>query len=89
MNEQGREMPLMICPRCASPLIYARDIAGTRSTAVLARRCPECEHRDCVITTVMAADAWLGRDARLTARLSIKSNALAAARIAAIQAAAE
>ena len=73
-------MPLLACPRCASRLIYARDIAGTGSHVVLARRCPDCEHRDSVTTTATAASAWLDRDARLATRLSTAIDAVSVAR---------
>ena len=76
----GPSIPLVACPQCASTLIYARDVAGTGSNVVLARRCPECEHRDSVTTTVMAAAAWFGRDARLAARLSTAIDGVSAAR---------
>ena len=53
--------PLVHCPRCASRLIYTVDTAGYDSEVILDRRCPECEHRDSVVTSALAAAVWYRR----------------------------
>jgi DNA-directed RNA polymerase subunit RPC12/RpoP len=70
----GQEPPferklLVHCPRCASRLIYTIDTAGYDAEVILDRRCPECEHRDSVVTTALAAAVWYRRDTRLLAEL--------------------
>ena len=59
--------PLVHCPRCASRLIYTVDTAGYDSEVILDRRCPECEHRDSVVTSALAAAVWYRRDTRILA----------------------
>ena len=60
----GEHKPLVYCPRCLSRLIYAVDAAGFNLEVILNRRCPECEHRDSVVTTAIAAAVWYRRDTR-------------------------
>jgi DNA-directed RNA polymerase subunit RPC12/RpoP len=57
--------PLVHCPRCTSRLIYAVDAAGYEAEVILNRRCPECEHRDSVVTSALAAAVWYRRDTRI------------------------
>jgi hypothetical protein len=61
--------PLVHCPRCTSNLIYAVDTAGCDAEVILNRRCPECEHRDSVVTTALAAAVWYRRDTRIMREL--------------------
>ena len=52
-GEEAAVKPLTRCPLCAGRLIYPRDLAGVGGSdadVVLSRRCPECEHRDLVVT---------------------------------------
>jgi DNA-directed RNA polymerase subunit RPC12/RpoP len=74
----GRK-PLVHCPRCESRLIYAVDAAGYEAEVILNRRCPECEHRDSVVTSAIAAAVWYRRDTRLMQQLMDLADSLAAA----------
>ena len=54
--------PLTVCPACASRLIYPVTFAPLDSgRVVIERRCPECEHDDCVTCDPTAATAWARR----------------------------
>jgi DNA-directed RNA polymerase subunit RPC12/RpoP len=68
--------PLVHCPRCASRLIYTVDTAGYDSEVILDRRCPECEHRDSVVTSALAAAVWYRRDTRILAELTILADSM-------------
>jgi transcriptional regulator NrdR family protein len=67
------------CPRCTSRLIYAIDTAGYDAEVILNRRCPECEHRDSVVTSAIAAAVWYRRDTRLMRELMALADSLAKA----------
>jgi DNA-directed RNA polymerase subunit RPC12/RpoP len=69
--------PLVHCPECTSRFIYAVDAAGFEGEVILHRRCPECEHRDAVVTTALAAAAWYRRDTRLMGEISVLADQLA------------
>jgi DNA-directed RNA polymerase subunit RPC12/RpoP len=71
----GRK-PLVHCPRCTSRLIYTIDAAGFDAEVILHRRCPECEHRDSVVTTSLAAAVWYRRDTRLLGELRALADSL-------------
>jgi DNA-directed RNA polymerase subunit RPC12/RpoP len=78
----GRDMrfadkPLVHCPHCTSRLIYVTDTAGYDAEAILHRRCPECEHRDSIVTTAVAAAVWYRRDTRLLNELRELADTLA------------
>jgi hypothetical protein len=68
--------PLVHCPRCASRLIYAVDAAGYDAEMILNRRCPECENRDSVVTSALAAAVWYRRETRIMARLLLLADSL-------------
>jgi hypothetical protein len=68
--------PLVHCPSCESSLIYTTDSAGYDAEVILNRRCPECEHRDSVVTTAIAAAVWYRRDTRLLAELAALADSL-------------
>jgi hypothetical protein len=65
----GGRRPLVHCPCCESRLIYAVDAAGYEAEVILNRRCPECEHRDSVVASAIAAAVWYRRDTRLMHQL--------------------
>jgi DNA-directed RNA polymerase subunit RPC12/RpoP len=71
----GRKL-LVRCPHCESRLIYTIDTAGYDAEVILNRRCPECEHRDSVVTTALAAAVWYRRDTRLLAELRSLADSL-------------
>ena len=70
--------PLVHCPRCTSRLIYTVDAAGYDAEVILDRRCPECEHRDSVVTSALAAAVWYRRDTRIMRELRELADSLAA-----------
>jgi len=72
------QKPLVHCPRCLSRLIYTVDTAGYDSEVILDRRCPECEHRDSVVTTALAAAIWYRRETRIMRELQVLADSLAA-----------
>jgi DNA-directed RNA polymerase subunit RPC12/RpoP len=73
----GASKPLVHCPRCTSRLIYTIDTAGYDAEVILNRRCPECEHRDSVVTSSIAAAVWYRRDTRLMRELMELADSLA------------
>ena len=56
--------PLMPCPRCASRLMSTVSTVACGAEVIVARRCPECELDDSVVTTVLRAALWYRRDTR-------------------------
>ena len=72
----GGRKPLVHCPECESRLIYAVDAAHFEAEVILNRRCPECEHRDSVVTSAIAAAVWYRRDTRLLRELMELADAL-------------
>jgi hypothetical protein len=77
----SQRKPLVHCPRCASRLIYTVDAAGFDAEVILNRRCPECELRDSVVTTALAAAVWYRRDTRILAELLALADSLADAQL--------
>jgi hypothetical protein len=82
------------CPHCGSRLIQlsessrARRVAGRPAVddmlrlvgiALLDRHCPECEHRDSVATTTLAAAVSYREDTRRLAALQALADSIAAA----------
>jgi hypothetical protein len=57
-------------------LIYTTDAAGYDGDAVLNRRCPDCEHRDSIVTAAPVAAALRRRDHRIHAQLRALADAL-------------
>lgn len=76
MGGRGALKPLVRCPLCAGGLIYPTYWSIHDGVALLERHCPECEHRDCVRTSRLAAELWLGRLARHAEDLSVLADAL-------------
>jgi hypothetical protein len=70
-------MDIVRCPRCTSNLIYPIDLAGGGYRTVISRRCPECEYRDTVMTTHVAARAWFHRNAQIAESLGALCQAIA------------
>jgi hypothetical protein len=68
---------LVLCPACSSGLIYPIDIAASERRAIVSRRCPECEHRDVVATSPLAALIWCDRTRRIGDGLAALSEAIA------------
>lgn len=56
--------PLMHCPRCASRLMTTVSTVACGAEVIVARRCPECELHDSVVTTVLRAALWYRHDTR-------------------------
>jgi hypothetical protein len=74
----GVQKPLVHCPHCLSRLIYTIDTAGYDAEVILDRRCPECEHRDSVVTTALAAAVWYRRETRIMREMQVLADSLAA-----------
>jgi DNA-directed RNA polymerase subunit RPC12/RpoP len=77
MNRSGPMKPLVRCPICASGLIYPVRHATWEGECVLDRRCPECEHRDLVVTNRLVAAVWLRRCETAAGGLRALADALA------------
>ena len=69
--------PLVRCPVCASGLIYPVTCSSWKRQSVIERRCPECEHRDVVVTNRLAAAVWLRRGESAATALHALADALA------------
>jgi hypothetical protein len=77
VRDRGVMKPLVRCPLCASGLIYPVRCAVRDGLSLIERRCPECEHRDTVVTVRLAAELWHRRNARFGAELAALADALA------------
>jgi hypothetical protein len=65
MMDRTEQRPLVRCPCCDSPLLYPTGRRRRDLDTVLDRRCPECDHRDRVVTTSRAAEIWCLREQRI------------------------
>ena len=70
--------PLVRCPRCSSRLISPTQADGNQDGVVVDRRCPECGHRDRVVTTAFAAAVWARHENRVASSLQALADALEA-----------
>ena len=58
--------PLIVCPACASRLIYPLSfVPDAVGHVVVERHCPDCEHSDCVTCDATAAEVWVKRELRI------------------------
>jgi DNA-directed RNA polymerase subunit RPC12/RpoP len=69
--------PLVRCPRCSSRLIGPTHTDACRDGVIVERRCPECDHRDRVVTTAFAAAVWARHESRVASGLLALADALA------------
>ncbi|MDX6628089.1 MAG: hypothetical protein QOH00_335 [Gaiellales bacterium] len=76
-KSHGAHNHLASCPSCSSKLVYPIDLAGWNRDIVVSRRCPECEHRDVVVTARLPASLWFARNARQRDELAALSDAIA------------
>ncbi len=67
---------LFRCPHCASRLIHTTDAAGYDGDMIVSRRCPDCEHRDSIVTAAPVAAALRRRDHRIHVQLGAVADAL-------------
>jgi DNA-directed RNA polymerase subunit RPC12/RpoP len=76
-SPQKSKKSLVRCPECASKLIYPADLAALDHDVAIHRRCPECEHRDAVVTSRASAMLWFELLIRTREELAALSDALA------------
>jgi DNA-directed RNA polymerase subunit RPC12/RpoP len=69
--------PLVRCPRCGSGLIAPMWADECNEGVMFGRRCPECDHRDRVVTTRFAAAVWARHETRVASSLEALADALA------------
>ena len=69
--------PLVRCPRCSSRLIAPCTPTAAHDGVIVDRRCPECDHRDRVVTTAFAAAVWARHETRVASSLHALADALA------------
>jgi len=69
--------PLVRCPRCSSRLICPTQADTCPHGVLVDRHCPECGHRDRVVTTAFAAALWARHETRVTSSLAALADALA------------
>lgn len=77
MSQPAFTEPLVRCPACESSLIYPVTCSPWKRDSLIDRRCPDCEHRDVVITHRLAAAVWLRRCQTATEQLQALADALA------------
>jgi hypothetical protein len=77
VDDRGEWKPLVRCAICSSGLIYPLHCERHGTRCVIERRCPECEHRDRVITSRIAAELWCLRSSDLAHQLDALADALA------------
>jgi hypothetical protein len=58
-------------------MIYPADLAACGNRVVVSRRCPECEHRDVVLSARLPAALWFERNVRERGELAALCDALA------------
>jgi DNA-directed RNA polymerase subunit RPC12/RpoP len=68
---------LVRCPRCTSRLIAPTGAAGCDNDVIVDRHCPECGHRDRVVTTALAAAVWVRYQTRMALGMGTLADALA------------
>lgn len=75
----GRPARMLVrCPQCTSRLMTPVDAtSGEGDEVVIERQCPECGHRDRVITTPLAAIVWARHEARVVGSMLALADALA------------
>jgi hypothetical protein len=72
-------LPLVHCRECASPLLQPLDVAGPiDGLSIVARFCPDCEHRDLVVAEHIVVELWLLRNKRLATWMAALADAPAA-----------
>ena len=76
--------PPVHCPRCASRLMETVAMVTCGAEVIVARRCPECAHRDSLVTSVLRAALWYRHDTRTIARLQLLADSLRDARTLAV-----
>ena len=76
--------PPVHCPRCASRLMETVAMVTCGAEVIVARRCPECAHRDSLVTSVLRAALWYRHDTRTIARLQLLADSLRQARMLAV-----
>ena len=69
--------PLVRCPRCSGRLIGPTRSEPCRDGVIVDRRCPDCDHRDRIVTTAFAATVWARHEARVASALLALADALA------------
>ena len=69
--------PLVRCPRCSSRLITPLQSDSSPEGVIVDRHCPECGHRDRVVTTAFAAAVWARHETRVATSLYALADALA------------
>jgi hypothetical protein len=69
--------PLVRCPLCSSRLISPLQADGCHDGVIVDRHCPECGHRDRVVTTPFAAAVWARHETQVAASLHALADALA------------
>jgi hypothetical protein len=72
--------PLVHCPRCASRLMATVATVTCGAEVIVARRCPECELHDSVVTTVLRAALMYRHDTRTIGGLQRLADSLRHAR---------
>jgi DNA-directed RNA polymerase subunit RPC12/RpoP len=69
--------PLVRCPSCRSRLIARTQSDDCTLGVIVGRRCPECDYRDRVVTTRVAAAIWARHETRIAASMLALADALA------------
>jgi DNA-directed RNA polymerase subunit RPC12/RpoP len=79
-NPKGPPARMLVrCPQCESKLMTPVDAVGGEGDDVLIdRQCPECGHRDRVVTTPLAAIVWARHEARVAGSMLALADALEA-----------
>jgi hypothetical protein len=76
--------PPVPCPRCATRSLVTVSTVAHGAEVIVARRCPECAHRDSIVTSVLPAALWYRHDTRTTSGLLRLADSLRDARALAV-----
>jgi hypothetical protein len=76
--------PPVHCPRCASRFMFTVSTVAYGPEVIVSRRCPECAHRDSLVTSVLRAALWYRHDSRTISGLLRLADSLRDARALAV-----
>jgi len=75
-SSSAADAPPGQCPRCASYLMTTVSTVTCGAEVIVARRCPECCHKDTIVLSAVRAALWYLHDTRTIGGLQRLSDSL-------------